>query len=90
MKQDIFTLIDHAIVRAAVKSLPGLLGAVVEMRFWRKLSAREIALEIGVSERAVEIALERASLFIREECLRHPAFSRTKYHTLLAIYAQTA
>jgi DNA-directed RNA polymerase specialized sigma24 family protein len=79
---DLFTPIDHAIIRAAVRELPGLLGAVIEMRFWRHMEFVEIADELGLSIRTVEFAMIQAVRRLREICLKHPAFSRSKYDAL--------
>ncbi len=85
MPENLFTPIDHAIIRAAVRRLPALLGAIVEMRFWRQMEFVEIADDLGVSIRTVESALTKATQRLREECLKHPAFSRTKFDALRAI-----
>jgi len=81
-EENIFTQMDHAIIRSAVKKLPGLLSVVVEMRFWKQLTLDDISLEIGVSTEVIEVALVKAARILREECLRHPAFSRSK-HSLI-------
>lgn len=83
-----FTPIDYAIVRAAVRDLPGLLKVIVEMRFWQQMTVPEIAEDLGVTARAVESALTKATRIIREECLRHPAFSRSKFHALQTIQSK--
>lgn len=88
LQENLFTGMDYAIVRAAVKRLPGLLGAVIEMRFWQKLTLGEIAVELGVSIKAVESALIKAGRALREECLRHPAFSRSEYEALQLMHTQ--
>lgn len=82
---NLFTPIDHAIVRAAVRELPGLMAAIVDMRFWQQMTVPEIADALGVSMRAVESAITKATRIIRETCLRHPAFSRSKFHALQMI-----
>lgn len=83
--ENLFTNVDHAIVRSAVKRLPALLGVIVEMRFWNKNTLVEISAELGVSVRSVETALAKAATILREECLRNPVFSRSKYHTIQLI-----
>lgn len=85
---NLFTSTDHAIVRSAVKELPGLLGIIVEMRFWEHKTFEEIAENLGVSIRAVEFAMTKATRLIREHCLRHPAFSRSKIHALQTIQSK--
>ena len=79
IEKDVFSKIDHAIVRAAVKRLPGLLSAIVELRFWERYTIAEIAEELGVTMNSVEKAMENSFRLLREECLRHPAFSRSLY-----------
>ncbi len=86
--KNLFTMLDHSIIRAATKRLPGILSVVVEMRFWQKLTIYDIALELGVSEAVVEVALKKASRLLRDECLRNPAFSRSRYQMIEAIRSQ--
>lgn len=86
--ENLFTPIDHAIVRSSVRSLPGLLGAMIEMRFWQHMSFGEIADELGLSTRTVEAAMAQAMKLIREECLRHPVFSRSKFRALQTIQSK--
>jgi DNA-directed RNA polymerase specialized sigma24 family protein len=81
---NVFTSIDHAIIRAAVKSLPVLHGTVIELRFWENMDAIEIAQILGLSIQSTETLLVRAMRMLREYCLRHPAFSRSK-HSMLKI-----
>lgn len=85
---NLFTSMDHAIVRAAVRELPGLLGIVVEMRFWKQMTFTEIAENLGVSVRAIESAMVKAARLIREQCLKHPAFSRSKFQALQTIESE--
>ena len=49
---------------------------------------KDIAVELGVTVRSVEISLKRASMTLREECLRHPAFSRSKHQMLHFLQTQ--
>jgi len=86
--ENMFTPVDHAIIRSAVKRLPGLLALIVELRFWKKQSPTDIAVELGVTVRSVEISLKRACMTLREECLRHPAFSRSKHQMLQFLQTQ--
>ncbi len=79
IQEEVFSKTDHAIVRAAVRRLPGLLSAIVEQRFWKKHSIAEIAEELGVTMSSVEKAIGTAFRLLREECLRHPDFSRSLY-----------
>ena len=88
LRESIYTATDYAIVRSAVKRLPGLLGIVIEMRFWQNRTLAEIAMELGVSVRSVELALPRALIAIREECLRNPVFSRSKFDEIQRFYTQ--
>lgn len=87
-QQNIFSTLDHSIVRAATKRLPGILSVVVEMRFWQKLTIYDIAFELGVSEAVVDLALKKASRLLRDDCLRNPAFSRSRYQVIEAIRSQ--
>ena len=89
-KDDLFTNTDYAIVRSAVRRLPGLLGIVIELRFWKKCTLDEIAVELGVSTRSIESAFTRALRMLREECLRHPSFSRSEYETIQWFRSQNA
>ena len=73
----IFTSNDYAIVRAAVRRLPGLLAKVIELRFWQQYSVLEISEILGISEADVNSAIHRSYQVLREECLKHPAFSRS-------------
>lgn len=86
---NLFTALDHAIIRSAMRRLPGLLAEIVEMRFWRGLAIEEIAVDLGVTRLAVERALLNAMRILREECLRNPAFSRSRYSLLQAIDARS-
>lgn len=86
--QNLFTTLDHSIIRAAIKRLPGILSVVVEMRFWQKLTIYDIAFELGVSEAVVDLALKKASRLLRDDCLRNPAFSRSRYQVIEAIRSQ--
>jgi len=79
---NIFTQMDYAILRAAIKQLPGLLSIIVAMRFWERHTLDEISVELGVSLKVVEASLAKASALLRETCLRHPAFSRSKFSLL--------
>ena len=87
---NLFTPTDHAIIRAAVRSLPGLLGAVIDMRFWRQMEVVEIADQLGVTIQSVERALVQAVRCLREECLKHPAFSRSQFYALKMIHSEGA
>ena len=87
---NLFTATDHAILRAAVKSLPGLLAMIVEQRFWKRMSLMEIAIDLGVSITTIEHSLEKAGKMIREQCLRNPAFSRSRYKKIALLRAQSA
>jgi DNA-directed RNA polymerase specialized sigma24 family protein len=78
-RDNIFTNIDHVIVRSAVRRLPGLLSEIMAMRFWQNNSVVEIAQELGVSVRTVDEAITNAIRILREECLRNPGFSRSLY-----------
>lgn len=86
-EKNLFTLMDHAIVRSAVKQLPGLLSMIVEMRFWKRLSLEDIADDLGVSVGTVETAIIKAIVRLREECMRNPAFSRSQYQALESMRA---
>ncbi len=89
-QENLFTPIDYVVVRAAMRRLPGLLGVVVEMRFRERKALAEIAVDLGISVRAVETSLKDATRVLREECLRHPAFSRTQYHAIKLFQSQGA
>jgi DNA-directed RNA polymerase specialized sigma24 family protein len=89
-QENLFTPTDYVIIRAAVRGLPGLLGAIVEMRFWQKQSLVEIAVELGVSEKMIERSLSQATRMLREQCLRHPAFSRSNHQLLELLQSQSA
>lgn len=89
-EKNLFTPTDHAIIRAAVHALPGLLCAIVEMRFWRQMEIVEIADELGVTIQTVEQALIQAVRRLRTICLKHPAFSRNKFHALKTIHSKGA
>lgn len=82
LEKRLFTSTDYAVVRAAVKCLPGLLAKVIELRFWQHYSISEIGDILGVSDRDVEKAIQRSYQALRNECLRHPAFSRSLYSTI--------
>ena len=86
--ENIFTTTDYAIVRSAIRRLPGLFGIMIELRFWQNWTLAEIASELGVSIRSVELALPRAMSAIRDECLRNPVFSRSKFDQIQRLYAQ--
>ncbi len=81
-EKGLFTSIDYTIVRAAVKRLPGLLAKVIELRFWQHYTVAEIGEILGVSDREVEKAIQRSYQALRNECLRHPTFSRSLYSAI--------
>jgi DNA-directed RNA polymerase specialized sigma24 family protein len=87
LSQNLYTSVDYAIVRSAVKRLPGLLSLIIEMRFWQHRTIDEITEELGVSMKAVEMALQKAIRMLREECLRNPAFSRSKHFLIQEVNA---
>lgn len=87
--QNRFTTTDHLIVRTAVKRLPTLLSEVMALRFWQNYSILEIADEIGVSDKIVEIAITQAIRTLREECLICPAFSRSLHAEIQAARLQS-
>lgn len=72
-----FTMLDHIIVRRALKRMPIFLTEIINMRFWRNYSLLDIAEELGISELDAERLLERGLRDIRDECLQTPAFSRS-------------
>lgn len=86
--ENLFSLIDHTIVRASVKNLPGVLSMVVELRFWRRLTLDDIAQELGISVRVVDVALKKAMRLLREECQRNPAFSRSRWREIESMQSQ--
>lgn len=86
-EKNLFTLMDHAIVRSAVKQLPGLLSIIVEMRFWKRLTLEDIADDLGVSVATVETGIAKAIVRLREDCLRNPAFSRSQFQALESMRA---
>ena len=81
-EKNIFTPNDYAVVRAALGRLPGLLAQVIELRFWQHYTVDEISKILGVSNHDVERAIQRSYQALRNECLRHPAFSRSLYSTI--------
>ena len=90
LKESLFSQVDYSILRSGVKRLPGLLSAVVELRFWKCRTLIEISEELGVSVRNIELALNRACRILREECLRHPAFSRSQHSAIQVLCARLA
>ncbi|MBX3032942.1 MAG: hypothetical protein KF865_03390 [Bdellovibrionaceae bacterium] len=86
---NLFTTTDYAIIRAAVEELPRLHGAVVDLRFWENMEMIEIASTLGLSLRATENLLVRALRMLREYCLKHPAFSRSKLSMLKIMESQS-
>lgn len=72
-----FTSTDYAIVRSAVRKLPGVLAKVIELRFWQHYTVLEISEILGISEIDVNSAINRSYLALRDECLRNPVFSRS-------------
>lgn len=86
---NLFTTTDYAIIRAAVEELPRLHGAVVDLRFWENMEMIEIASTLGLSLRATENLLVRALRMLRERCLKHPAFSRSKLSMLKIMESQS-
>lgn len=84
-----FTDTDYAIIRSAVRQLPSLLGTVVDLRFWKEMDTAEIASALGITIRSTEALLVRAFQMLREYCLRHPAFSRSKYWMLKLMESQS-
>lgn len=86
--QNLFTATDHAIVRSLIKGLPGILSVVVELRYWRRMSLMEIAFDLGIPTSAAENALAKAEKILRERCLRHPGFSRSRHQMIQKIRAE--
>lgn len=86
--ENVFTNMDHAIIRAAVRELPGLMGYIVDLRFWRNLDEVQISEALGLSIHSTEILLARALRMLREHCLKHPAFSRSKYAEIKMIRSE--
>jgi len=86
--QNFFTAMDHSIVRSLVKGLPGILSIVVELRYWRRMSLMEIAVDLGISNHAAEVALAKAEKILRERCLKHPGFSRSRHQMIQKIRAE--
>ena len=87
-EKPIFSQTDYAILRSAIKRLPGLLSAVVEQRFWARKTVDEIADDFGVSAYAIDCAIIKAQQLLREECMRHPSFSRADLSTIKALQAK--
>lgn len=86
---NLFTPTDYAIIRAAVERLPVLYAAVVDLRFWQNMETVEIAEKLGLSLRSTEALLVRALRMLREFCLKHPAFSRSKHSMLKIMESQS-
>lgn len=86
---NLFTTADYAIIRAAVEELPQIHGTVVDLRFWENMEMIEIASTLGLSLRTTEILLVRALRMLREHCLKHPAFSRSKHLMLKIMESQS-
>jgi DNA-directed RNA polymerase specialized sigma24 family protein len=79
IRENIFTPLDHAIVRSAVRALPDFLRSVIELRFWQELDISEIALSCGVASSTVELALAEAIRTLKAECLSNKAFSKNEF-----------
>ena len=88
VNQNHFTPMDHSIVRSLVKGLPGVLSMIVELRYWRRMSLLEIAIDLGISAGAVETALARAEKLLREQCFKHPGFSRSRHQMIEKLRAE--
>lgn len=86
----LFSSADYFIVRSAIERLPGLLSAVIQQRFWMRKSIAEISEEFGVSAGVIEAALLKAFSLLRDECVRHPNFSRSKYSIIKSLRASLA
>lgn len=89
LQESLFTNTDYTIVRSAVRRLPGLLAIVIEMRFWQQRTFSEIAMELGVSVNSIESVLPQAMRLLREECLRNPAFSRSKHDAIQCLRSKS-
>lgn len=81
----LFTSIDYGIVRLALSELPKVMSMAVEMRFWEHRTSCEIAMELGVSVKNVDRWLCLAMKALRDKCLRHPEFSRSRHRMIEAI-----
>lgn len=87
--ENLFTPMDHAIIRTAVHELPSLLGTIVDLRFWKGVEMVDIAEKLGLTICSTELLLVRALRSLRENCLRHPEFSRSKHSMLKIIESQS-
>lgn len=85
---NLFTTMDYAIIRAALQELPGLHGAIVDLRFWQNMEMAEISELLGLSIRGTERLLVQALRMLRSYCLKHPAFSRSKHSMLKMMESQ--
>jgi DNA-directed RNA polymerase specialized sigma24 family protein len=81
-QRNIFSPTDHMIVRSAVRGLPGLLSQVMIMRFWENRSIVEIADDMGVTVKTIELAILKSFRILRDECLRNPTFSRSLHYEI--------
>ena len=77
---DLFSLMDHAIVKRAVQSaLSDDEQEVIILHFWSDLSLGEISKLLSVTSSEVSKIIEAAIKKIRVFCLGEINFSRTKF-----------
>ena len=63
----------RASVRACIKLLPEEKKQLLLLRYWKKLTIKQIALQLGISDKAVEAKLYRARKILRETVtIEHP------------------
>ena len=87
---DIFTSVDHEIVRRALAGLTQAETMVVRMRFWEKRSMTEIASILDLGQREVEGHLLAAFSKLKNVCLANPKFSRSSQRANLGFMKNAA
>ncbi|MDD3235450.1 MAG: RNA polymerase sigma factor [Candidatus Cloacimonetes bacterium] len=61
---------DYKVLNAAMAELPPKLAAVIQLQYYEKLSYKDIALQLGISVKAVESLLVRAKRILRKRILQ--------------------
>ena len=71
---NLYSEMDHKLVRTAARELPALERTVVYLHFWEELTETEIASALGMKPFEVEKTLKSAYEGLRSMCLSDSRF----------------
>jgi DNA-directed RNA polymerase specialized sigma24 family protein len=75
---NLFSEVDHLIVRQAMALLPRRQLKALTLRYWERLSETEICIAMNTDWRTVERLITSAYERLKEICLLQPEFSRSR------------